>query len=168
MKFYMKIKKIYTLSLLLLVSTGTVSHVFATSSNQVQISADRINYMQETGEMILEENVEIILNDVRMYADKVIAYSSKETENQFEKIVATGNVRIVTQDRKVFGQRAVFYNDTQKIRITGEPMVQEKAGNVLEANAIIFDIRLNKVSFEGRARARVKISDKEKSQYSRF
>lgn len=166
----MKTREIYKNLCLALLIAGIipVASALAASSNQVQISASRINYMQETGQMILEENVEVILDNVRMYADKVVAYRSKDSEEEFDKIIATGNVRIVTNDRKVFGQRAVFQNDTQKIRITGDPMIQEKSGNVVRSNAIVYDIKTNGVTFEGRAKVRMKITDKEKKKYSTF
>lgn len=137
-------------------------------SNGLHISATRINFMRETGHMVLEENVEVFFDNVQMYADRVVAHQSQEREGEFDKIVATGNVRIITEDRHVRGQRAVYLNTTRTIRITGDSMVHERGGGIIRADAITYNIVQDTVSFEGRARAQMQLTDEQRRQYSTF
>lgn len=60
--------------------------------------------------------------DLTMYSDKLVVYY-KEDGGDLDKVVASGNVRIVQGDRLATAREAVYQSVEQKIVLTGDPKV---------------------------------------------
>ncbi len=157
-------------AVLLLVTTAAAAAKAKKESSPLRIKADKMEYLKEEGCMVAQDNVVITLDDQTLYADKVVAYldTSKDGKEKFSKIVATGRVRIQTPEQSVTGKKGVWECKKSMIRITGSPVWREKGGREITADAIKYDLLLRKCTFEGDARARIRMSDKNKKQLKGF
>jgi len=123
------------------------------TNSQVKLNADNIEYYPKNGFTVCESNVEVRVDNMELHADRVVAYQDSSTTTKghetFSRIVATGNVRLFTKDRRVFGQRGVYENATRIVQITGDPRVEMEDGQQVRANVIVYDMAKDKITFQG-------------------
>ncbi len=79
--------------------------------NKKQIITFKGNVIARQGEMTIQADT------ARVYFDK------KAEGHEIKEIVAIGNVKISQGNRLATSERAVFYNQEQKIILTGQPKV---------------------------------------------
>jgi len=89
-------------------------------------------------------DVEAQMENFAVYCHKIVVYyeeapeknGSKETGTKIDKIVATGDVKIVRSEGGVAtGKKAVYYQLNEKLVLTGNPVVKEK-NNFVEGDRI--------------------------------
>ncbi|NLF38859.1 hypothetical protein GX586_05400 [bacterium] len=138
-----------------------------TPSN-ITIQASKMEYLTDEKCVVLKEGVVVTLEGATLHADNAMAYQSTDSSGKtdFTRIVATGRVRIQTPERLVTAEKGVWERDKDLVRLTGDPSLTERGTGVMTADAIIYHISQRKVSFEGRVRARGKITDSVKKEYS--
>lgn len=135
------------------------------------VRAGRMDYLTEERCFICAEDVVVIISNITLYADRVAAYQDREDAadpQEFTRIVATGNVRVQMGWRTVRGQKGEWERATKQIRITGNPVARERGGREITADAIIYDLALDKISFEGRMQLRAVVTDDLKRDYRDF
>ena len=136
----------------------------------ITINADKMQYLQKENCMVAEKNVIVALDDQSLMADKVIAFQgiNSEGKQDFTRIVATGDVVIKTPERSLYGKKAVWNRNENVIRFTGNPVVKIKGGQEISAEVIKYNVLTGKVTFEGVAKAKMKMSDKNNIDFSGF
>jgi lipopolysaccharide transport protein LptA len=136
----------------------------------ITINADKMQYLQKENCMVAEKNVIVALDDQSLMADKVIAFQgiNSEGKQDFTRIVATGDVVIKTPERSLYGKKAVWNRNENVIRFTGNPVVKTKGGQEISAEVIKYNVLTGKVTFEGVAKAKMKMSDKNNIDFSGF
>ncbi len=82
---------------------------------------------------------------------------SKDAGNtgDLEKIEAKGHVIVTQGERIVTGDDAVYYQDTQQIIMTGNPIMREK-GNIIQGDRIVVYLNEDRGVVESTAKNRVK------------
>jgi len=89
-------------------------------------------------------DVDAQMDNFAVYCHKIVVYyeeapeknGSKETGTKIDKIVATGDVKIVRAEGGVAtGKKAVYYQLDEKLVLTGNPVVKEK-NNFVEGDRI--------------------------------
>ena len=136
----------------------------------VTINADKMQYLQKENCMVAEKNVVVALDDQSLMADKVIAFQgiNSDGKQDFTRIVATGDVVIKTPERSLYGKKAVWNRNENVIRFTGNPVVKIKGGQEISAEVIKYNVLTGKVTFEGVAKAKMKMSGKNNIDFSGF
>jgi lipopolysaccharide transport protein LptA len=136
-------------------------------ADRVQVTAERMEYLTDEHCMVCEHNVRAVLGSgTSLRADKVVAYQG-ENEAEVVKLVATGNVVIKMPERTVYGEKGTWERKTGCVRITGNPVVRQ-GEHELTADAIRYEIVTRKISFEGRVRAVMDVSDQDKNKLLNF
>jgi lipopolysaccharide export system protein LptA len=104
--------------------------------------------------VIYQKNVVVKRGDVTLYADQVTVHLAPADKTpgpatpkdpvtgggKVDTIEAEGNVKIVQQDKTSTSDKAVFYNATDKIVLTGQPKVWQ-GENVIIGTKITYDIK---------------------------
>ena len=128
----------------------------------VNATAENMYYLQEHSCFVFETNVVVTIGTHALYADKVVAYQvtngTAKTE-EFSMIVASGNVRLDAPGRTVKGATGVWNRIEKTIRVCGNAAVREKGGREVVAQAIIYDMERERITFEGRTRVRALVND---------
>jgi lipopolysaccharide export system protein LptA len=73
---------------------------------------------------------------------------------KINRIVASGGVRFVQEDKVATGQEATFYRAKEEVVLTGNPQVW-RGENSLKGERIVFNLQTNKVTVESSPRKRV-------------
>jgi len=160
--------KNYTIFVLGLISIAFTSLAAESGSNSVvDIKMDNMIYHKREGYIELLDNVVLKIDDTVVKADKAIICQSKKGgkgKDQFEKIVATGHVKIKSPEGTVIGEKAVWTQDKNIVRLTGNPGVEHENGHIIHAEAIIYNLITKTCSFEGRpsGTGKIKKSDRYK------
>jgi lipopolysaccharide transport protein LptA len=97
--------------------------------NPLHITADKMVAHQNEGMVEFTGNVKAVQEGSELVARSIKIYlypSDKKTgdtgdRNQVKKIVAAQNVEYTAQDRKAFGDLAVYTTDDEILVLTGEP-----------------------------------------------
>ena len=74
--------------------------------------------------------------------------------DKIDRIVATGQVRFVQEDRVASGQEAIYYKDREEVVLRGNPQLWQ-AENNLKGERIIFNLKDNKMRVESSPQKRV-------------
>lgn len=115
----------------------------------IQIQSDRLDAYQEKRVVIFSGNAVATQGDRTIKADRMLIYykdrsGSPEKKNvseigatgDLERLEAQGRVTITEPNRIVTGDQAVFYQDSQKIVMTGNAVMRE-GKNVIKGGKII-------------------------------
>ncbi len=74
--------------------------------------------------------------------------------DKIDRIVATGQVRFVQEDRVATGQEATYYKDRDEVVLVGNPQLWQ-AENTVKGERIIFNLKDNKMRVESAPQKRV-------------
>jgi lipopolysaccharide export system protein LptA len=94
------------------------------SRQPIQITSDRMLSEKQENMFVFLDNVVAVFGKSVMNSDRLEVYG-EEDQSAVKEIVALGNVKIVTEKRVITSEKAVYYQDGQKIVFTGNPMVEE-------------------------------------------
>lgn len=120
----------------------------------VTVTSDSFEVSEGTSEATFTGSVVVKRTGLTVWADQVVvAYSAGGMED-IESMVATGNVRLQTDDQVATGQRAHFDPDTQVLRLTGSVVVENASGTV-EGPELVIDLAADTSVFTGSQGSRV-------------
>lgn len=119
----------------------------------VTITADSMEADEGAGLLVFLGNAVASQDDVTLHADRLTVYYSAEAK-EIEKVVATGGVRIVQQERVATGAQAVYDRVADRIVLTGRPMVKE-GGQTIEGDEIVLDLKARRSIVTGGETGRV-------------
>jgi lipopolysaccharide transport protein LptA len=127
----------------------------------INIKAEKIEVMRNENCVVLQDNIKVTTTEYQLSADKAVLYQADGSE-EYNKIVATGNIRLVSPEHTVTGQKAVWEKKSNEITITGSPRVRQKDGGVASAAVIRYNTVTKKLTFQGKkgtGRSRIVISE---------
>jgi len=126
----------------------------ALGAGEVKITADTFVVNETDREAIFEGNVVVVRPGLTVWADKVVVdYGEGGVEN-IKTFVATGRVRLKTEDQDATGDRATFNPDTQVLRLLGNVTVVNSAGT-LNGPELQINLADNTTVFSGGKSGRV-------------
>ncbi len=172
----MTIKKIITLSILLILSA--VSMVLAkdnpakvnklNSKEPIEIVSDRMDAYNEKKMVIFSGNAVAIQGDREIKSDRLIIYYKKqagkkdktgvkavEGTGDLEKIEAKGHVIVTQKERVATGEEAVYYQDSGQIIMTGNPVLRD-GKNTIKGEKVIVFVNEDRGVVESKDKKRVK------------
>jgi lipopolysaccharide export system protein LptA len=89
----------------------------------VIVDSDSLESMQKEGLSVFKGNVVAKQNNSVQYADRMEVYTDSKTD-RIERVVSTGNVRIITRDcRMGTAGRAEYYDAEQRVVLIGNARV---------------------------------------------
>jgi lipopolysaccharide export system protein LptA len=104
----------------------------------VTVDADSLESMQKEGLSVFKGSVVAKQNNSVQYADRMEVYTDAKTD-RIERVVSTGNVRIVTRDcRMGTALRAEYYDSEQRVVLIGNARVWRDADVVTGERITIF------------------------------
>ncbi|MCD6305615.1 MAG: lipopolysaccharide transport periplasmic protein LptA [Deltaproteobacteria bacterium] len=128
------------------------------------IQSNTLEADDKNGIVTFAGDVEAKREDFTVYCRKMVVYyvklpSREESESvagRVDRIVATGNVKIVRADGGVAtGEKAVYYQEDEKLVLTGAPVVRQK-DNSVEGDRITLYLRENRSVVESSSDKKVK------------
>ncbi|MCX5830424.1 MAG: lipopolysaccharide transport periplasmic protein LptA [Deltaproteobacteria bacterium] len=137
-------------------------------SHPIEISADRLEAYDAKKVVLFSGNAVATQGDRVIKADKIFLYYKKEERDpgreglrdvgktgDLEKIEARGHVSVSQGDRLVTGDQAVYYQESQKIVMTGSAVMQQ-GNNILRGDKIEVFLNENRGVVEAAENKRVK------------
>lgn len=122
------------------------SHAQTPPKERVQTEIESVRLqVQNDGEkayFLFSEGVVLRATNMYVECDSLEVFATREAEKQenigkfgaIQKIVATGNVRIVQQERTATCQKAVVQPNEQRIVLSGSPVIEQPGGQFLTYN----------------------------------
>lgn len=126
----------------------------AAAQQPVEITADLFTVDEQTNEAVFTGNVIVIHPTVKVWAEKVVATYGAGGTTDIESFVATGSVRLVTDEQDATGERAVFTPADQMLRLTGNVNVVNSGGTVA-AGELVVNLDTNVSTFTSSGGGRV-------------
>jgi len=121
----------------------------------VIVDADSLDSFQRQGLAIFKGNVIARQNNSVQYADKMEVYTDSKTD-KVERVVSTGNVRIITRDcRMGTAERAEYYDAEQRVVLIGNARVWRDT-DIVTGDRITIFIAEDRSIVEGGKQERVK------------
>ncbi len=121
----------------------------------VIVDADSLDSFQRQGLAIFKGNVIARQNNSIQYADKMEVYTDSKTD-RVERVVSTGNVRIITRDcRMGTAERAEYYDAEQRVVLIGNARVWRDA-DIVTGDRITIFLAEDRSIVEGGKQERVK------------
>jgi lipopolysaccharide export system protein LptA len=126
------------------------------SREPIRIESDRLDAYNEQRLVVFSGNAVAVQGNNVIKSDKILLYykkkehgSSKNAAGEIgrtgdlDRIEAKGRVVVTQGDRVVTGEEAVFFQDDQKIVVTGSPVMREKK-NVIRGDRIVVFLKENR------------------------
>jgi lipopolysaccharide export system protein LptA len=107
---------------------------FTASRAPIDITSDTVEADQKR--VTFKGNVVAKQEDVTLYANALVIVYDQDTK-KLKEIIATGNVKVVQQDRRATGQKVTFDQDKNKLILDGDAVVREGT-NVIRGERITF------------------------------
>jgi len=118
--------------------TNTESPIF--------IKSDNVEYSDKTREGEFTGNVIATQDSLTLHAQK-LKVKFDEGGKKINEITSTGNVKIVRDDLITNSEQAIFYNNEQKMILTGNPRVSSK-NNKFSGEKITVYLKENRLVME--------------------
>lgn len=115
---------------------------------QVTVTSDNFVVSEATSEAVFTGSVVVVRTGLTVWADKVVVEYASGGMDDIQSMVATGNVKLETDDQVATGQRAHFDPDTQVLRLTGNVVVENASGTV-RGPELVVDLAANTSVFTG-------------------
>lgn len=133
----------------------------------IRIDSDRLDAYNDQRMVVFSGNAVAVQGDKVIKADKLLLYyKKKEGEakkgaikdvgrtGDLDRIEAKGKVVVTQGERVVTGEEAVYFQDSQKIVVTGNPVMREKK-NVIRGDRIVVFVKENRGMVESPQNKRV-------------
>ncbi|MBN1663514.1 MAG: hypothetical protein JW943_07940 [Deltaproteobacteria bacterium] len=133
----------------------------------IDVVADRLDAYHDERRVVFSGDAVARQGDKTIQADSIIVYYKKnqgssdqigskklEKTGDLDKIEARGHVAVIQGDRTVTGDNALFYNDAQKITMTGNAVMRE-GSNVVRGDTIVVFLNENRGIVESAENKRV-------------
>jgi lipopolysaccharide export system protein LptA len=137
-------------------------------NHPIEISADRLEAYDAKKMVLFSGNAVAIQGDRVIKAEKIFIYYRKEERDpgresmrdigktgDLEKMEAKGHVSVSQGDRMVTGDQAVYYQESQKIVMTGSAVLQQ-GNNIVRGDKIEVFLNENRGVVEAGENKRVK------------
>jgi len=168
--------------LLLLCSWGGLSLAAETpdeemsprGGNATEITATSVRYSHQTTTVVFTGDVQVVRSDFQLWCNRLTVHLRRQAarsldsddrqdggsmgqdlSQQFEKIVAEGEVRITMGDREATGQRAVYEAASNTLTLQGNVILQE-GQNRIQGQKVTFSIDENTTEIAGGEQEQVK------------
>ena len=133
------------------------------SEEPIVIHSDTLLFDQQQRMITFKGKVKARTEDMKVDCQKMIVYlrenpssSSTVESGRIEKIIALGDVVIITSDGGIArAGKAVFYQSEEKAVLTENPSVQQ-GPDLVEGHRIVMYLKENRSVIEGSASKRVK------------
>jgi lipopolysaccharide export system protein LptA len=125
------------------------------SSLPVEITAQQLEALQQQRQTIFRGDVIVVQGDITLKSDVLTVYLH-EQQNQIDRMVATGSVRVEQLDRIATAAEAVYLRSDETLTLKGAARVEQGSNSVFGDEIIIFlqeERTLVKGSGEGRVKA---------------
>jgi lipopolysaccharide export system protein LptA len=86
----------------------------------VTVTSESLTADNKSHTAFFDGNVVAKTNDITIYADRMLVFYN-ESGGEITKIDATGNVKLLKDNRVIFAGQAVYFADEDKVVFTGEP-----------------------------------------------
>lgn len=137
-------------------------------NHPIEISADRLEAYDAKKVVLFSGNAIAVQGDRIIKAEKIYLYYTKDERESgreglrnlgktgdLEKIEARGHVSVSQGDRLVTGEQAVYYQESQKIVMTGSAVMQQ-GNNIVRGDKIEVFLNENRGVVEAAENKRVK------------
>ena len=137
-------------------------------NHPIEITADRLEASDANKVVLFSGNAVATQGDRVIKAEKIVLYYNKEQRESgrdglkdsgktgdLEKIEAKGHVSVSQGDRLVTGEQAVYYQESQKIVMTGNAVMQQ-GNNIVRGDKIEVFLNENRGVVEAAENKRVK------------
>lgn len=126
----------------------------ALAASPVKITADTFVINEAETEAVFTGNVVAERPGLTVWADEVVVDYGEGGLDSIRTFVATGHVRLKTEDQDATGERATFSAETQILRLTGNVTVVNAAGT-LNGPELQINLADNTTVFSGGGGGRV-------------
>ena len=120
----------------------------------IEITADRLLADSARETVTFEGNVRAVQGEVTLFSDRLFAEYSG-TARTIETITAEGNVRVIHAGKEGRAERAVFYNQEQRIVLSGGATLSQGEDSLAGDKVTIY-LRENRSVVTGGDRGRVR------------
>ena len=124
-----------------------------TSRSPIEITSDTAEGSQKQNTFTFKGNVVARQENTTLYANLMVVYYDPETK-QLKEIVVTGNVKIVQLERRATSQKAVFYQNENRVVLEGDAILRE-GENVIRGERVIYYLDDERSIVEGGKGSRV-------------
>lgn len=142
------------LSALCLALCFALAPVAAQAAGPVKITADTFEVHEAQGQAVFSGNVVVVRTGLTVWADKVVVDYGEGGPENIKTFVATGHVRLKTDDQDATGERAVFDPASQILRLVGNVTVVNASGT-LNGPELQINLADNTTRFSGGKGGRV-------------
>ena len=126
---------------------------FVNSHAPIDIDADHAEADLKGSTFTFKGNVVAKQEDANLYANTlVITFDSNAKKSR--EIVAAGNVKFVQLDRRATGQKATFYQESNRLVLEGEAVLRE-GENIIRGERLVYYIDEERAVIEGGKKGRV-------------
>ena len=145
-------------------SAPPLSQIQKSGQGPMVIHSDTLEADDKKRTITFTGNVEAKREDFTVYCQNMVIYyekspakkGSEEPSTQIEKIVASGNVKIVRAEGGVAtGEKAVYFQKYEKVVLSGNPVVKQK-GDSVEGDRITLFLKEDRSVVESSPDKRVK------------
>lgn len=126
----------------------------AFAASPIKVTADTFTIDDTKSQATFSGNVIILRTGLTVNADKVVVDYGSGGMEDIKSFVATGHVRLKTEDQDATGEKAVFNPSTQLLRMTGNVQVVNATGT-LNGPELILNLADNTTIFNGGKGGRV-------------
>jgi len=109
---------------------------FTASHAPIDIDADTAEANLRENTFTFKGNVVAKQGDANLYGNTLVITFDSNTK-KIKEIVAVGNVKFVQLDRRATGQKATFYQESNKLVLEGEAVLRE-GENVIRGERVIY------------------------------
>lgn len=113
----------------------------------ITITSETLTADNQARTALFEKSVIARTTDMTIYADRMLVYYAKDAGN-VTRIDASGSVRVVTGNRAITSEEAVYYAGEEKIVFTGEPRAVED-DNVVTGKKMTYLMNEDRFLVEG-------------------
>ena len=128
--------------------------VGAQEKDPVNITADKFVVDDVGGVATFTGSVVVKRKKLTVWAPKVVVEYGEDGPSSIKSFVASGGVRIKTDDQDATGDLAIYDPKAQTLRITGNVMVVSEASTV-GAGDLVIDLNADTTVFQGSGNGRV-------------
>ncbi len=123
------------------------------SSKPITVRSDQLQAFNDSKQAVFTGRVVARQDDVTIYSDRLEVYYG-ESDDEVDKIIAIGNVRILQTNRVGTGGHAIYESKLGKITLTINPRVTQEKDTVT-GKVIVYFLDEERSQVEGGENARV-------------
>lgn len=124
------------------------------STQPLELTADSLRLDPDAGTAVFDGSVQVSQGKFRLQADRVeVFYSSRENSGakDIDRLVATGNVKLVSGSEKAEARSAIYDVADGNIRMQGDVLLTQ-GNNLLAGDTAIIDLEDGSARVEGNVR----------------